>query len=149
MAKIWHLDSETKGTGAHVAPFDAHARPAADAELSTHSFTRPPRPATAPEPHAPLRFKVVDVLGARLLGEDLGAREALELLEGMGSVLDARVYVWSVAAGRWRLLTLAEQRALWGFRGRMRQGGDGNTRDARDANAGGDSQVRRGRSAAG
>jgi hypothetical protein len=120
MGKIWHLDTETKGTGAHVAPFDPRAPRPAEEELSVHFFTPPPPPRTAPEGPAPLRFKVVDVLGARVLGEDVDAQRAVELLEGLRSVLDARVYVWSVAARRWRLLTLGEQRALWGFRGRGR-----------------------------
>jgi hypothetical protein len=33
-------------------------------------------------------------------------------------VLDVRIYVWLQRAGRWRLLGLDEQRALWRFRGR-------------------------------
>jgi hypothetical protein len=56
------------------------------------------------------------VLGARVLGEDIELREAIGLLEGMRSALDARVYVRERAGGRWRLLGLDEVRALWRFR---------------------------------
>lgn len=127
MAKVWHLDTETKGTGAHVAPLEP-VRERERRELSLHSFKRPPRQERVPEPPAPRRFKIVDVRSARVLAEDVGAREAIERLEALSSVLDARVYV-RAASGRWRLLTLGEQRALWGFRQRA----VGNTREAQEA----------------
>jgi hypothetical protein len=118
VAKTWVLDTETKGTGAHVAPLKPE-RHRAERELTTVRFERPPRPAGTPEPPAPRSFKVVDVLGARVLAEGADMRETLELLEGMRSVLDTRVYVWAPASERWRLLTLAEHRALWEMRGRV------------------------------
>ena len=61
-------------------------------------------------------FGVVDVMSAQVLGEDVDAQAAVELLGEVGSVLDARVYVWMPYTRRWRLLTLDEQKALWGFR---------------------------------
>jgi hypothetical protein len=119
MAKTWLLDTETKGTGAHIVPLEkARARRGKEPELSTVTLERPPRQASAPEPAAgPLTFKVLDVRSGELLGEGTDTRETVELLERVGSVVDVRIYVWHQRAARWRLLTLAEQRALWQFRG--------------------------------
>jgi|SRR2546430_12717292 hypothetical protein len=119
MAKTWILDTETKGTGAHVAPLEkAPEKPRRERDLSTVTLERPPRPAKAPEPVEPLTFKVLDIRSGRVLGEGLDARATIELLEGVGSALDVRIYVWVQSAARWRLLTLDERRALWQFRGR-------------------------------
>jgi hypothetical protein len=120
MAKTWVLDTETKGTGAHVVPLESLLRqPGKEPDLATVTFT-PPEPAASDgsqEPPAPLRFRVVDVLGARELARDIGASAAVRLLERMRSVLDARVYVWMPSSRRWRLLTLDEHKLLWQFRG--------------------------------
>jgi hypothetical protein len=117
MAKTWVLDTETKGTGAHMAPLQrADEIASEDRELSTVTFKRSPAPPTTPAPAAPQRFKVVDVLSARVLAQDVGAREAVGALEHLGSVLDARISVWSARAGRWKLLSLDEQKALWRHR---------------------------------
>ncbi len=120
MAKTWVLDTETKGTGAHIAPLDAGAKPKPEPELELVTLERAPRTPEAAAAPAPLSFKVIDVLGARVLGEDIDARAAVDLLAGMRSVLDARIYVWSESRARWRLLTLAEHRSLWRFRERAR-----------------------------
>jgi len=77
---------------------------------------RPPRPIEPIEPPVPLQFKVVDIRSSQVLAEGIGARETVELLEGVASVVDVRVYVWMRLGARWRLLTLDEQKALWGFR---------------------------------
>lgn len=115
VAKTWILDSETKGTGAHIAPLEReHAH--AERDLAVVTLERPPRPEKAPEPPSPRTFKVVDVMGARVLAEGVGIRRTLELLAGMRSVIDARVYVWVQSTGRWRLLSLDEHKALWGLR---------------------------------
>ena len=53
-----------------------------------------------------------------MLAEGIGVRATIDLLEDVDSVVDVRIYVWARGAGRWRLLTLGEQKALWGFRGR-------------------------------
>jgi len=118
MAKTWVLDTETKGTGAHIAPLEKAGDGQRERELSTVMLQRPPRPAEPPAPPEPLTFKVVDIRSGRVLGEGIDARATVELLEGMRSALDVRVWVWAPTAGRWRLLTLAERDALWRFRGR-------------------------------
>jgi hypothetical protein len=116
VAKTWVLDTETKGTGAHIAPLK-DGRPRPERELATVTFERPARPVEDPTPPAPRVFKVVDVMSARVLVEGADTRETLALLAGMKSVVDARIYVWAAGAERWRLLSIAEQRALWQLRG--------------------------------
>jgi hypothetical protein len=119
VAKTWVLDTETKGTGAHIAPLQrAREEPVSERELALVLFKRPSRPLQPPEPVLPLRFKVVDVMSARVLAEGIGARATVDLLEDMRSVTNVRIFLWIETTGRWRLLTLAEQKALWGFRRR-------------------------------
>jgi hypothetical protein len=122
MGKTWVLDTETKGTGAHVVPLEKALRRAVeDRALATVTFKRPPAaPADPlPEPPAPLRFRIVDVFSARELGRDIDVRAAVRLLEQRRSVRDSRVYVLLPSSGRWRLLTLDEHKLLWGYRGRV------------------------------
>jgi hypothetical protein len=122
MARTWVLDTETKGTGAHVVPLEKKLeRPAASREPRPKPpKRRAPRPAPPPEPRQPLRFKVVDVMTQEVLAEGASARATVDVLERLGSVVDVRMYVWEPKAERWRLLAIAEQKALWGFRGRQR-----------------------------
>jgi hypothetical protein len=118
MAKTWVLDSETKGTGAHVAPLSR--RPAAaERELSLARFRAPPRKPAAPPARRPRRFKVVDVMANRVIAEDVLAAGAIEALAELRKAVDARIYVREPDSPRWRLLTLAETRALWDLRGRV------------------------------
>jgi hypothetical protein len=118
MAKTWVLDTETKGTGAEVVPIEkARAQPRRERDLALVELGGPAKAEPAEAPRAPTLFKVVDVLGARTLAENVGAREAVRALEGLRSVLDARISVWSPERGRWRLLTLDEAKVLWAFRG--------------------------------
>jgi hypothetical protein len=117
MRKTWVLDTETKGTGAEMVPLEKTLQPERiERELALVELDRPARPPKEPEPLAPLAFKVVDVMGARVLGEDVDVQETVELLGDMSSALDARIYVRTGKSGRWRLLTLEERKALWGFR---------------------------------
>jgi hypothetical protein len=120
MAKTWMLDSETKGTGAHVAPVEERKAFGRDSgELALVTLGRPPaEPRTVAQPE-PLRFKVVDVMSSQTIVEGVVARDAVAALEGMRSVLDARIFRWNEDKGRWRLLSLAESKALWSFRGRI------------------------------
>jgi hypothetical protein len=119
MAKTWLLDTETKGTGAHIVPLEkAHEGPRKEQDLATVTLERPPRPPRVlEEPAGPLTFKVLDIRSGRVLREGIDARAAVEVLEDVGSVVDVRIYVWLPKAARWRLLRLDEQRALWEFRG--------------------------------
>jgi hypothetical protein len=118
MAKTWILDTETKGTGAHVVPLEkALKRPRAEEDLALVALERPPRVTQPVEPPAPRQFKIVDIRSSQVLAEGVSASAAVDLLEGIDSVVDVRIYVWMREAKRWRLLTLAEQKALWGFRG--------------------------------
>jgi hypothetical protein len=118
MAKTWILDTETKGTGAHMVPLEkALKKPSPEEELAVFAFERPPREEQPIEPLAPLAFKVVDIRSSRVLAQDIGVRDTIDLLEGIGSVVDVRIYVWMRLSERWRLLTLAEQKTLWKFRG--------------------------------
>jgi hypothetical protein len=117
MSKTWVLDTETKGTGANMVPLEKLLqKERIERDLALVELDRPARPPEEREPLAPLAFKVVDVMGARVLAEGIGTRETVELLEGMRSALDARVYVRTGETGRWRLLTLEERKVLWRFR---------------------------------
>ena len=121
MAKTWVLDTETKGTGAHIAPLKRRAGDA-PAKLSLVQL-HPERgalageddPGVAPQPR---RFKVVDVFSGSVLAEDADAPGALRALRSLRKPLDALVYVRDEDGGRWRLLTLAESNALWALRER-------------------------------
>jgi hypothetical protein len=117
MRKTWVLDTETKGTGAEMVPLEKTLKPERiERDLALVELDRPARPREEPEPLVPLAFKIVDVMGARVVGEDIDVREAVELLGDMSSPLDARIYVRSGKTGRWRLLTLDERKVLWRFR---------------------------------
>jgi hypothetical protein len=118
MAKTWVLDTDTKGTGAEMVPIEkTRARPRREGDLALVDLGGPARAQPAETPPAPTLFKVVDVLSARTLAENVGARDAVRALEGLRSVLDARISVWSPERRRWRLLSLGEAKALWAFRG--------------------------------
>ena len=114
MAKTWVLDTETKGTGAHVAPLRSRAKPGErEKQLALVQLERPPRAAPAPEEQKSTRFRVVDVMSGAVVGEELDARSAVAALEQMRSALDARVYVRASPGGRWRLLSLGDTRQMW------------------------------------
>ena len=48
-----------------------------------------------------------------VLADDVGAREALRVLNDVRSTVDVNVFLWEPTAERWRLLTLEEQRTMW------------------------------------
>jgi hypothetical protein len=120
MGKVWILDTETKGTGAHIAPYEKAPEPAPrNRELALVELGGPPRREAAPEPTRPSLFKVVDVMSSQVLAEGVGALQTVQVLEEMDSLLDARIFQWMEATRRWRLLTLDECKAFWSFRGRV------------------------------
>jgi hypothetical protein len=122
MAKIWVLDTETKGTGAEMVPLEKvlERRPGRDLRpefVAPGSRREPPADAPAPAKE-PYRFKVLNVMTRQVLAEDVDARTTLELLRGFRSVVDVTVSVWDGELDRWRVLTLDEQKRLWGLRNR-------------------------------
>jgi hypothetical protein len=117
MARVWVLDTSTKGTGATMVPLESVLRkPSGRGEAI---YVPPPRPPQAPpsvEPRRPRRFKVIDIRSRSVLAEDATARATIQVLNSVRSIVDVNVYVWTPASERWRLLTFDEQRLLWNRR---------------------------------
>jgi hypothetical protein len=119
--KAWVLETATKGTGANMVPLERVLKqPSSDPAPLYVPPKRQPPAAPAPETAQPRRFKVLDVLTRQLLGEDVSARETVDLLRGVRSVLDVHVYVWEPKRERWRMLTLDEQGTMWELRDQLR-----------------------------
>lgn len=119
----WVLDTETKGTGAEMVPLERleeRKRLKGEREpVRVVARGKPAKRQSAPEPEGPptpRRFKVVSVLSRQVLAEDVGISGALDALRGVGSVVDANVYVWELEDEDWRPLSLGERRTLWGSR---------------------------------
>jgi hypothetical protein len=109
---VWVLETQTKGTGANVVPLERTLK-RSDA-VPGFGFRKPaPREPEAPAPREPYRFKVTDVMTRAVLGDDLDARAAVELLDGIRSIVDVIVYVWEPHNERWRMLSFGETQALW------------------------------------
>ena len=112
--RTWVLDTETKGTGAHMVPLD---------ELEDRGRPQPgkmwvppkrtPRAPEPPKPRPPRRFRVLDVVTRAVLLEDGSVAETLALLGGIEHINDVNLYVWEPEEDRWRLLSMAEQRVVW------------------------------------
>ena len=108
------LDTETKGTGAQMVPLDrVEQREEPEHERIWVPPQRRPRDPEPPAPKAPRRFRVVDVVTREVLADDAGVGELLELLGAVGHAHDVTVFVWEPDDDRWRLLSLAEQAAVW------------------------------------
>src|SRR3954468_23803467 len=117
MAKTWILDTQTKGTGANMVPLE-DARPKRSAQKVDVPPKPRPRPQPEPVPRRPPRFKVVDVMTRATLAEDVDGRTLVDLLKGVRSQVDVHISRWDDEREEWRLLTLGEQRAIWGLRDR-------------------------------
>lgn len=119
MAKVWVLDTSTKGTGATMVPLEStQVTPdAAPTEIRRLPKPAPRKPKPAPRRRPP-RFKVVDVVSGAVLAEGADTRATVAALRELRSSVDARVYVRRAESDPWRLLTLDEQRALWRLRER-------------------------------
>src|SRR5262245_52039141 len=114
MARIWVLDTDTKGTGAEMVPLDRVLEKPARRDEPFFVPPKPrPREPKPPEPRAPRRFRIIDVVTRNVLADDVPARDALEVLGGVRSNVDVHVSVWEPKGERWRLLTLGEQRIMW------------------------------------
>ena len=59
---------------------------------------------------------MVNAITGQAVGEGVGLREAVHLLEGARSLVDVRIYLWEPGPAEWRPLTLGEQRAMWRLR---------------------------------
>jgi hypothetical protein len=114
VAKTWVLHTETKGTGAQMVPLESVQQRGSSPEPVFVRRPRSPAPeATAePAPRAARRFRVVDVMTRQVLADDVSGRAAVDALRDVRSVVDVNIYVWQDEPGRWRLLTLGDQRAL-------------------------------------
>jgi hypothetical protein len=113
MGSIWVLHTETKGTGAEMVPLERVTKRRSGAEPVFVPPKRPEQPERAPEPRAPRKFKVENVLTRQALIEAGTAEEAVGMLQGARSIVDVNVYLWNEERGRWRMLTFAEKRAMW------------------------------------
>jgi hypothetical protein len=122
VAKVWVLDTETKGTGAEMVPLEKTLRKPASGPARRRARATPqPRPRERePEPTPPRRFRIVDALSRELLAEDATMPETLDVLRGVEQPVDVSVYVWEHRAEAWRLLTRRELSLLWDFRQRPR-----------------------------
>jgi hypothetical protein len=122
VAKVWVLDTETKGTGANVVPLERVLRKRGAEPVPGFALPalRPPSPGQ-PDHRTPREFKVVDILTRGVLGEGLDARSTVNVLEEVRSIVDVTVYVWEPEAERWRMLTYSETQMLWEYRGRIDQ----------------------------
>ena len=108
------LDTETKGTGAHVVPLDeasSRAKPAPGRMWVPPKRT--PRAPEPPKPRPPRRFRVLDVVTRAVLLQDGSVAETLALLGRIERINDVNLYVWEPDDERWRLLSMAEQRVVW------------------------------------
>ncbi|MBV9197039.1 MAG: hypothetical protein JO168_23130 [Solirubrobacterales bacterium] len=61
----------------------------------------------------PRRFRVIDVMTRQPLLEAGNARQAVDALKAVRSLVDVCVYVWQPDRRRWRPLTFVEQRAMF------------------------------------
>jgi hypothetical protein len=118
VSKVWVLDTETKGTGAEMVPLEKVERQPAPPRPRRRSGPAAPRRKPAPKPARPERFKVVDVMTRQPLAEDAGARETVDRLKDVRSIVDVTIHAWDKRAGRWQRLSRGEERALWCLRDR-------------------------------
>ncbi len=118
MGTTWVLRTETKGTGATMVPLESVTTRSSTPEPVTIPRKPQPRPEEAPTPRAPRMFRVVDVMTRQPLADGASAREAIDALTGVRSVVDVNVYVWQEERDRWRMLTFSERQAMWALASR-------------------------------
>jgi hypothetical protein len=122
VAKVWVLDTETKGTGAQMVPLEkALKRPAAEpARPRSRPVPKPAPRENPPEPTPPRRFRVIDARSRQLLAQDANAPDTIDVLRAAEQSVDVSVYVWEPKPETWRLLTSREKSLLWELRRRPR-----------------------------
>jgi hypothetical protein len=121
---VWVLDTETKGTGAEMVPLERlekeRSRPKGARErirVISRDGAGAREPAAEPAAtKVARRFRIVDIRSRQVLAEDVNLADALEVLRGIGSVVDVNVYVWDPDEADWHPLTISERRTLWSFR---------------------------------
>jgi hypothetical protein len=113
MSTTWVLHTETKGTGANMVPLERVTKRSPAPEPVFVPRNPREREPEAPQPRAPRRFRVVDLMTRQSLADDVHAAEAIEALKDVRSVVDVNVFVWQEERERWRLLTFAEKRTLF------------------------------------
>ncbi len=97
-----------------MVPLETITDRSADAEPVFVPKKPEPRPEhEQPTARAQRRFKVLDVMTRQTLVDDAGTRETVDALKDVRSIVDVSIYVWDEEQDRWRLLTLADQRAMW------------------------------------
>lgn len=116
---VWVLDTETKGTGANMVPLERVLRHGSSRVPGFSLPARRQHPQMPPEPRRPYRFRIVDVMTRGVLAEDVDARQAIEALAGVRSIVDVSVYAWDHAAEQWTRLPFGEAKALWELRDRL------------------------------
>ncbi len=117
MAKTWVLKTETKGTGATVVPLESTTRRSATTEPVFVPRDPAPRAEPTPEAPAPRRFRVVDVMSRQELVDDGSARDAVDALRDVRSLVDVDLYVWQPIHERWRMLASPERHTMWELAG--------------------------------
>jgi hypothetical protein len=118
LAKVWVLETQTKGTGANMVPLERTQRKPGSDDVPGFVFPEL-KPLPEREPRAPHSFKVVDVMTREVLAEDVDARAAVSALEDVNSIVDVTVSVWDPEAERWRILSFGEKQSLWDYRERI------------------------------
>jgi hypothetical protein len=113
MGTTWVLRTDTKGTGAQMVPLEKAAERPSEPEPQYVLPKLRKAQEASPEPRAPHRFRILDVMTRQTLADDVGTRDAVDALKSVRSIVDIIVYVWQPEKDRWRMLTLPEQRALW------------------------------------
>ncbi len=113
MGTKWILHTETKGTGAQMVPLESvtKRRPEPEPIFVPRKPARKRAP-EEPKPRAPHRFRIVDVMTRGTVVEDGSAREAVDALRDVRSIVDVDIYTWDDERERWRRLTLPEGRAM-------------------------------------
>jgi hypothetical protein len=115
MGTTWVLDTETKGTGANMVPLERITKRSSEPTRRFVLPEREPPQNEAPKPRPPHRFRIVDVMTRQDLLEDGNARDAVETLGSVRSIVDVNVYVWDGEREHWLLLPFGEQSALFDF----------------------------------
>src|SRR5215212_4716630 len=111
MARIWVLDTDTKGTGAEMVPLEKvlDRGGGRSDRISAARRRRGPPPDPPSDPRRPPKFRVVDVMTQEVLADGADTRTTVEVLRRVRSTVDVRVHVWDESAERWRLITHRDQ----------------------------------------